>query len=174
VLLFQRDKHDAGIDHAERACRARRHVDHAALLEGPAIVDATANGAALIGDGNHAAERPGPVRAGHLAGKADAFVERGEAAFRFCAGHECNESERGEKRSIQGGTIGALRPTDKLRELVPVPGDISPTKPRVTEPFCELARAKTPAATRTPDFTDCNASWFHRARGPECLGARAS
>ena len=114
------------------------------------------------------------MRAGHFAGRADAIVKRGEAAFGLCAGHEENESQRSEKRANQGGTIGALRPLDKFRELVPVPDDI--LIPNAT-------RIGTNSRIGTHESAGCNeraglrglrCELTESARGPVCLGDRAS
>ena len=138
VLLFQRDKHDAGVDHAERARRVRRYVDHASLDEGPAVVDPAVDGVAAVGDGDHAAERSRPVRACHLAGTADAFIKRGKTAFGFGAWDDRNESKRSEERAIHGRAVGALRPPDKFRSIVPVPRNIFHSQAAVTGTFAEV------------------------------------
>jgi hypothetical protein len=106
------------------------------------------------------------VRAGHLAAVADAFVKRGEAVFGFGAGRDCNESKRSQERTIQDGTIGALRPPDKFRSGVPVPRDIFAGKPMQPELSAALRRATSPAALRAPDFANSGVSLLevHEAR----------
>lgn len=63
--LFDRNADDASSHHAERACCAERQIDDPSTDEGPAIIDATMNGVAVVAHAYDAAEGPRAVRASH-------------------------------------------------------------------------------------------------------------
>jgi hypothetical protein len=92
---------NAGSEHAERARRTERYIDHPASHEGSAVVDAAMDRMTGIGHGDDAPERAGSMRAGHFALVAPAAIVRRIAAFSLGRRGQTNQSDCNERMPIQ-------------------------------------------------------------------------
>jgi len=99
---LHRDENDPGAHHAERAGRAERKIDHAALNEGPPVIDPTPDRVSSIGDGDHAAERTSPVRAGHFSVMAPPAVIGSQSIFRPTCRRRACDNEGSPYESFHG------------------------------------------------------------------------
>ena len=99
---FHQDADNAGTHHAERAGRAEREIDHAALNEGATVIDPTLDRVSSIGDGDHASEGTSPVRAGHLAAMSPPAVIGGHSVFRQTWERRNRESHDRNDEPIHG------------------------------------------------------------------------